>query len=149
VLGDLVDARSGVAVAGLSTNRRVPATSGIALLATAVQDGRGDDALEVLRSADTPKVELVEVADDAVLAAEQLDSVRADVVVSGAALLDAAAGGDTVAALERWTGTGCSARTAADRAACSTGARWPPAGSPTSTRSSPAPTAGTPASRCS
>ena len=60
-------AGSRVAVATLATNRRFPATSGIALLAAAVQDGRGDDALEVLRSADTPEVELVEVADGAQL----------------------------------------------------------------------------------
>ncbi len=45
VLGDLVDAESRVAVATLATNRRFPATSGIALLAAAVQDGRGSDAL--------------------------------------------------------------------------------------------------------
>ncbi len=100
VLGDLVDAQSGVAVAALSTNRRFPATSGIALLAAAVQDGRGDDALDVLRSADTPEVELVEVADDAPLTADQLDGVRADLVVSGTALLEAAERGDRVAALE-------------------------------------------------
>ena len=67
VLGDLADAGSRVAVATLATNRRFPATSGIALLAAAVQDGRADDALEVLRSADTPEVELVEVADGAQL----------------------------------------------------------------------------------
>jgi exodeoxyribonuclease V alpha subunit len=59
VLGDLVDAQSQVAVATLATNRRFPATSGIALLAAAVQDGRGSDALEVLQSDDSPEVELV------------------------------------------------------------------------------------------
>ena len=100
VLGDLADAGSRVAVATLATNRRFPATSGIALLAAAVQDGRAADALEVLRSADTPEVELVEVEDSAQLTAYQLDGVRADVVVSGAALLDAAERGDAVAALE-------------------------------------------------
>ncbi len=115
VLGDLVDAhdavscrdvrratggRTRVAVATLATNRRFPATSGIALLAAAVQEGRGDDALEVLRSADTPEVELVEVDDGTQLSPPQLDGVRADVVVSGAALLDAAERGDAAAALE-------------------------------------------------
>jgi exodeoxyribonuclease V alpha subunit len=100
VLGDLVDAGSQVAVATLATNRRFPATSGIALLAAAVQDGRGSDALEVLRSDDTPEVELVEVADGAVLPAYQLDGVKADVTISGLALLDAAERGDAVAALE-------------------------------------------------
>jgi exodeoxyribonuclease V alpha subunit len=100
VLGDLVDAESQVAVATLATNRRFPATSGIALLAAAVQDGRGSDALEVLRSEDTPEVELVEVADGAALPAYQLDGVKADVTISGLALLDAAERGDAVAALE-------------------------------------------------
>jgi exodeoxyribonuclease V alpha subunit len=100
VLGDLVDAESQVAVAALATNRRFPATSGIALLAAAVQDGRGSDALEVLRSGDTPEVELVEVADGASLPAYQLDGVKADVTISGLALLDAAERGDAAAALE-------------------------------------------------
>jgi exodeoxyribonuclease V alpha subunit len=105
VLGDLVDRSVGapaarVAVAALTTNRRFPETSGIALLAAAVQEGRGEDALEVLRDAGVPEVELVEVADDAQLSAAQLDGVRADVVVSGAALLSAAGRGDAVAALD-------------------------------------------------
>ena len=110
VLGDLVDRTSGipelpavpalVAVATLATNRRFPATSGIALLAAAVQEGRGEDALDVLRADDTAEVELVEVADDAKPSPAQLDGVRADVVASGAALLDAAERGDAAAALE-------------------------------------------------
>jgi exodeoxyribonuclease V alpha subunit len=100
VLGDLVDAQSQVSVATLATNRRFPATSGIALLAAAVQDGRGSDALEVLLSDDTSEVELVEVADGAGLPAYQLDGVRADVTISGLALLDAAERGDAAAALE-------------------------------------------------
>jgi exodeoxyribonuclease V alpha subunit len=105
VLGDLVDRSPGapaarVAVAALTTNRRFPETSGIALLAAAVQEGRGADALAVLRDAGVPEVELVEVADDAQLSAAQLEGVRADVVVSGAALLSAAEQGDAVAALE-------------------------------------------------
>ena len=89
-----------VAVAALTTNRRFPATSGIALLAAAVQEGRGDDALEVLRSTDTPEVELVEVDDGTQLSPPQLDGVRADVVISGSTLLDAAERGDVAAALE-------------------------------------------------
>ena len=113
VLGDLVDRTSEkpelpglpavptrVAVATLATNRRFPATSGIALLAAAVQEGRGEDALDVLRAADTPEVELVEVADESKLSPSQFDGVRADVVVSGASLLDAAERGDAAAALE-------------------------------------------------
>jgi exodeoxyribonuclease V alpha subunit len=102
VLGDLADARSGVRVAALSTNRRFPATSGIARLASAVQEGRGENALEVLRAADAPEVELIEVADDAVLSAlsvEQLGGVRDDVVRSGTALHEAAEAGDAGAAL--------------------------------------------------
>jgi exodeoxyribonuclease V alpha subunit len=87
-------------VATLATNRRFPETSGIALLAAAVQDGRGSDALAVLRSGDTPEVELVEVADGAGLPAYQLDGVRADVTISGLALLDAAERGDAAPALE-------------------------------------------------
>ncbi|MGZ4615430.1 MAG: exodeoxyribonuclease V subunit alpha [Actinomycetes bacterium] len=87
-------------VAALLTNRRFPATSGIALLAGAVQDGRGEDALAVLRSHDTAEVELVDVADDAQLSPAQLDGVRADVVIGGAALLAAAERGDGAAALE-------------------------------------------------
>ena len=105
VLGDLVDRTAGapaarVAVAELRTNRRFPETSGIALLAAAVQEGRGEDALAVLREVGVPEVELLEVADDAQLSSAQLDGVRADVVVSGAALLSAAEGGDAVGALE-------------------------------------------------
>ena len=101
VLGDLVDA--GVAGGGRDARRRTaafPATSGIALLAAAVQDGTGVRCLEVLRSDDTPEVELVEVADGAALPAYQLDGVKADVTISGLALLDAAERGDAVAALE-------------------------------------------------
>ncbi|MCY7374010.1 MAG: exodeoxyribonuclease V subunit alpha [Spirochaetaceae bacterium] len=114
VLGDLVDRTSGspelpavptrVAIATLATNRRFPATSGIALLAAAVQEGRGEDALDVLRADDTAEVELVEVADDAKPSPAQLDGVRADVVASGAALLDAAERGDAAAALEALDG---------------------------------------------
>jgi exodeoxyribonuclease V alpha subunit len=87
-------------VAALWTNRRFPETSGIALLAAAVQEGRGEDALEILRSDTLPEVELVEVPDDVYLPARLLDGVRADVAVSGAALHDAAGRGDAAAALE-------------------------------------------------
>jgi exodeoxyribonuclease V alpha subunit len=87
-------------VATLVTNRRFAATSGIALLAAAVQDGRGLDALDILRSDVAPEVELVEVADDGHLTAEDLDGVRADVVASGTALHAAANRGDTAAALD-------------------------------------------------
>ena len=87
-------------VATLVTNRRFPATSGIALLAAAVQDGRGADALDILRSAGAPEVELVEVGDDEHLSPDQLGGVRVDVVASGAALHAAAHAGDTAAALD-------------------------------------------------
>jgi exodeoxyribonuclease V alpha subunit len=99
VLGDLVDASSRVAVAALWTNRRFPATSGIARLAAAVQEGRGEDALAVLAADDAPEVELVAVADDAVLSVEQLGDVRDDVVRSGTALHEAAEAGDARGAL--------------------------------------------------
>jgi exodeoxyribonuclease V alpha subunit len=99
VLGDLVDASSRVAVAALSTNRRFPSTSGIARLASAVQDGRGEEALEVFRASEASEVELVEVADDEVLSIEQLGDVRADVVSSGTVLHEAAEAGDAAAAL--------------------------------------------------
>jgi len=99
VLGDLVDASSRVAVAALSTNRRFPATSGIARLAAAVQEGRGEEALEVLGADDAPEVELVAVVDDALLSVEQLGDVRDDVVRSGTALHEAAEAGDAPAAL--------------------------------------------------
>ncbi|MGH8868431.1 MAG: exodeoxyribonuclease V subunit alpha [Actinomycetes bacterium] len=85
-------------VAALSTNRRFPEESGIALLAAAVRDGRAQEALDVLRSA-RPEVALVEVDDDARLSAEQLDGIRADVQASGAALHEAAGRGDPEAAL--------------------------------------------------
>jgi exodeoxyribonuclease V alpha subunit len=104
VLGDLVDAAAdrrttSVAVAPLTTNRRFAATSGIARLAAAVQEGRGEDALAVLRAADALQVELVEVEDDARLTDLELGAVRAEVVEAGVALLAAARRGDAVAAL--------------------------------------------------
>jgi exodeoxyribonuclease V alpha subunit len=86
-------------VSALTTNRRFPAQSGIARLAAAVQEGRGDDALAVLRSA-SPEVELVEVDDDAYLSAEQLADVRAEVQNCGVSLHEAAVLGNAVAALE-------------------------------------------------
>jgi exodeoxyribonuclease V alpha subunit len=96
--------RDGVAI--LSTNRRFPPESGIARLATAVQEGRGRDALEVLRSG-RPDVELVGVDDAAYLSSEQLTEVRAEVQECGVALLeaaersDAAAASDALEALDR------------------------------------------------
>ena len=86
-------------VSALTTNRRFPADSGIARLAAAVQEGRGADALAVLRSG-SPEVELVEVDDAAYLSADQLAGVRAEVQECGAALHAAAERGDTVAALD-------------------------------------------------
>jgi len=64
-----------------------------------VQEGRGADALDVLRSG-SPEVELVEVDDAAYLSADQLAGVRAEVQECGAALHAAAERGDTVAALD-------------------------------------------------
>jgi exodeoxyribonuclease V alpha subunit len=85
-------------VTALSTNRRFPAHSAIARLAEAVQDGRGQDALEILRSGG-PEVEFVEVDDDGHLSVQQLAAVRADVQTSGAALHAAAERGDAPAAI--------------------------------------------------
>jgi exodeoxyribonuclease V alpha subunit len=93
------DARARDGVSALSTNRRFPAGSGIAMLAAAVQGGRGENALAVLRSG-SPAVEIVEVDDDAYLSAQQLAGVRAEVQACGAALHEAANLGDAVAALE-------------------------------------------------
>jgi len=86
-------------VSALRTNWRFPADSGIALLAAAIREGRGQDALEVLRS-HSPQIEFVEVDDDAYLTAEDVAGVRAVVQECGAALHVAAAQGDAVAALE-------------------------------------------------
>jgi exodeoxyribonuclease V alpha subunit len=86
-------------VCALSTNWRFPGDSGIALLAAAIQAGRGEDTLAVLRSG-SPEVEFVEVNDDAFLTAVDVAGVRAEVQVCGGALHQAAAQGDAVAALE-------------------------------------------------
>lgn len=86
-------------VSALSTNWRFPAGSGIAKLATAIQQGLGDEALAVLRSGSFD-VEFVEVEDDAYLSAAELAGVRTDVQGCGAAMRDAAARGDEHAAVE-------------------------------------------------
>jgi exodeoxyribonuclease V alpha subunit len=86
-------------VSALSTNWRFPADSGIALLAAAVQEGRGQEALEVLRS-ESPEIEFVEVDDDTYLTAQDMAGVRAEVQECGAALHEAAAAGQPEAALE-------------------------------------------------
>jgi len=86
-------------VSALRTNWRFPADSGIARLAAAIQAGRGQDALEVLRS-QSPEVDFVEVDDDAYLTAQDVAGVKAEVQECGAALHEAAADGDAVAALE-------------------------------------------------
>lgn len=86
-------------VASLLTNWRFPQDSGIALLAGAVQEGRGQDALEVLRS-QSPEIEFVEVDDDAYPSAQQLSGVRDDVQECGAALHEEATAGRAVRALE-------------------------------------------------
>ena len=85
-------------VGALVINRRFPAQSGIARLATAIQEGRAADALEVLRSG-SDELEFVEVDDDARLLAAQLTGVRADVQTCGEELSVAAGRGDATAAL--------------------------------------------------
>ena len=101
VLGDLVASTSSVrdGVAALTTNRRFPSTSGIARLAAAVQQGRAEDALEVLLDDAAGEVELVEVADDASPSAFPVAGVRADVTTAGVELIEAAERGDAVGAL--------------------------------------------------
>jgi exodeoxyribonuclease V alpha subunit len=85
-------------VSALTTNRRFTAGGDIARLATAVQEGRAQEALDLLRSRGG-SVELVEVADDAILTAEHLRDVRADVENSARALHAAAGKGDAAEAL--------------------------------------------------
>jgi exodeoxyribonuclease V alpha subunit len=86
-------------VASLVTNWRFPEDSGIAMLAGAVQEGRGQDALDVLRS-QSPEIQFVEVDDDAYPSAQQLSGVREDVQECGVALHEAAADGCATRALE-------------------------------------------------
>ncbi len=90
-------------VATLLVNRRFPEQSGIARLASAVQDGRGEDALAVLRM-ELPDVELIEVGDEAFVETSHLAAVRADVERAAAAMHGAALHADpraALAALER------------------------------------------------
>lgn len=86
-------------VSALSTNWRFPADSAIGSLALAVREGRGQDALEVLRS-HSLELEFMEVDDDAYLTAQDVAGVRAEVQECGAALHETAAQGDGAAALE-------------------------------------------------
>jgi exodeoxyribonuclease V alpha subunit len=90
-------------VSALSTNWRFPPGSGIALLATAVREGQGDEALAVLRSG-TPGLVFVEVEDGAYPSAAQLAGVRDDVQKCGGAMRQAAADGDAETALEMLEG---------------------------------------------
>ena len=72
--------------------------SAIAELAEAIRRGRADDAVEVLRRG-SPEVEFVETDVDARRPAS-LEGLRADVVDSGRALIEAALAGDGFAALQ-------------------------------------------------
>jgi exodeoxyribonuclease V alpha subunit len=85
-------------VATLRVNRRFPEQSGIAMLAAAVQEGRGADAVAVLRM-QLPDVELIEVGDDAFVEAAPLAAVRADVEQAARTMHDAASRADAGAAL--------------------------------------------------
>lgn len=86
-------------VAWLSTTRRFAASGAIGQLAAAVQQGRVDDALALLRSG-SPDLELVELEDGARPTADVLATVRADVRAAGRALHEAAGSGDGAGALE-------------------------------------------------
>ena len=97
VLGDLVDAD--VAGGGRDAGDE-PAVPGDERHRTAGRGGAGRTrvrcAWRCCGPTTTPEVELVEVADGAARPGDQLDGVRADVTISGLALLDAAERGDAV-----------------------------------------------------
>ena len=85
-------------ISALSVNRRFTAASEIHALATAIRDGHGETALELLRSG-AESLEFVEVADDKAPTQDQLASLRQDVEAYGGALHAAATAGDQVAAI--------------------------------------------------
>ena len=86
-------------VSALSVNRRFPAESGIARLATAIQAGNGQEALEVLRDG-CPEIDFVETSDDMPIPVALLADVREDVRTWGATLHASADHGEQAAALE-------------------------------------------------
>ncbi|BEP13441.1 exodeoxyribonuclease V subunit alpha [Acidothermaceae bacterium B102] len=86
-------------VSALSVNRRFAAASDIHLLATAIRDGDGERALELLQ-AGSDSLELVEVDEDKQPTPDQLAGLRADVDAFGDALHAAAMVGDQAAALK-------------------------------------------------
>jgi exodeoxyribonuclease V alpha subunit len=86
-------------VSALSVNRRFAAVSDIHSLATAIRDGNGDRALELLQ-AGGDSLELVQVEEDKQPTAGQLAGLRLDVDAFGDALHAAAMSGDQEAALQ-------------------------------------------------
>jgi len=98
-VSDSCGARVRDGVATLLVNHRFPPESGIARLATAVKDGDGAAALEVLQDPTVTDVELLPLEDSAFPSDAQIDPVRNEVQHAGAALHAAAAAGDAAAAL--------------------------------------------------
>ncbi|MDX6245471.1 MAG: exodeoxyribonuclease alpha subunit [Frankiales bacterium] len=86
-------------VSALTVNRRYTAAGDIHKLATAIRDGEGDQALELLRSG-SASLEFVEVEDDSQPTAVQLLGLRTDVDTFGEALHQAAQTGDQDAAIK-------------------------------------------------
>ena len=86
-------------VSALSVNRRFAAASDIHPLATAIRNGDGARALELLQ-AGGDSLELVEVDEDKQPTPAQLTGLRADVDAFGDALHLASAAGDQAAALK-------------------------------------------------
>ena len=84
-------------VTTLRTNHRAEVAA-VARLAELVQAGDANGAIELLRSG-AAGVELVEVDDDTLPGSAELGGVRTDVLVSAAALHEAAAEGDAAAAV--------------------------------------------------
>ncbi|MFI7588458.1 exodeoxyribonuclease V subunit alpha [Spongisporangium articulatum] len=99
VLGDLVAAEGGPAVARLTTNRRFGGVGVLPDLAAAITTGDADRALALLRSG-APEVEFVEVEEGVVAQEAALAGVRGDVETTGARLHAAAETGDAARALE-------------------------------------------------
>ena len=71
---------------------------GIAALAAAVRDGAAEQVVDLLR-AGGPDVEFLEVPDEELVAGAALETVRAEVLLRAAAVVDAARAGDAAAAL--------------------------------------------------
>jgi exodeoxyribonuclease V alpha subunit len=106
VLGDIVgrpESASTSRLAGhvvtLRRSRRFTAEGPIARLAAAVRDGAAAEVLALLRSGE-PGLEFVEVADEVLIADEDVPGLRAEVIQAGTDMTEAARTGAVVAALD-------------------------------------------------